>query len=105
MRRIAAIVPAMLLVVFVGTSIAWPIAGGRQDQGRMTQIAWSGGDAWRAEIALTSDVVQGLRARESQAPRAHEAQAPRSEDVQAPRAEDTQAPRACQARQPRWRED
>ena len=82
MKRIAAMVPAMLLVVFVGTSMAWSTAGSRPDDG-----------------------TEAPRTRELQAPRAHEPQAPRSEDVQAPRAEDTQAPRTCQARQPRWRED
>ena len=95
-----------MLVVFVGTSMAWAIAGGRQDQGRMTQVAWGGSDAWRADVSLTrEDGAQAFRARELQAPRAHEAQAPRAEDVQAPRAGDTRAPRACQAKQPRWRED
>ena len=79
MRRITAMVPAMLLVVFAGTAMAG--------------------------VVTRDDPAQAWRARELQAPRWHEPQAPRAEDVQAPRAGDTQAPRACQAKEPRWRED
>ena len=79
MKRIAAIVPAMLLVALLGTTVA-------------------AGEAWQSVVASSrDDGVQAARAREFQAPRATEMQAPRSHDVE--------APRACQAREPRWRED
>ena len=79
MKRIAVVVPAMLLVALVGTTVA-------------------AGETWQPVVASRrDDGVQAARARELQAPRVTEAQAPRSHDVE--------APRACQAREPRWRED
>jgi len=79
MKRIAAIVPAMLLVALAGTTVA-------------------AGETWQLVVAASrDDGAQAARARELQAPRVTELQAPRSDDVQ--------APRACQAREPRWRED
>ena len=79
MKRIAAIVSAMLLVALAGTTV-------------------TAGETWQSVVASSRDGgAQEARARELQAPRVTEVQAPRSHDVV--------APRACQAREPRWRED
>jgi hypothetical protein len=98
MNRTVTFVPAMLLVLGVGTALALPAAGG---PGRLRIIEAARGD------------VVGERG-EFQAPRAagrNSSIAPgRSPDVQAPRGESVQAPRveiarASEAKEPRWRKD
>ena len=105
MNRLVTFVPAMLLVLGVGTGLAMPIAGqtpGAQSRTRTPQVARGDLEAERGELQAPRAALReyGIGASRSQ-----EVQAPRADSVQAPRSEVAQAPHATEIKEPRWRED